>query len=131
VSLSEQSLIGGVLFEEGKGNIDTREPLFTANSKFDSDSMLEICMGGENYQIECQIKDLTLLYNTFQPTKDMLFSTFRKTIPNQGKIILLALQIGNYKLLEGTGTTIETSINAIGAATLGIELVKEDNFIFD
>ena len=50
------------MFENGDGGIGSQNPDFGAGLKFDSDSMLEVCMGGANYQIECKIKGLTLLY---------------------------------------------------------------------
>ena len=127
-----EGLFSGGFFYEGDLTFGAKNPSFGADSKFNSDSVLEICMGDANYQLECKIKDLTLLYNTFQPMLDLLHRMYRKIITkSKDKIILLAIQIGNYKLLEGAGTTIESSINTMGAATLGIELVKHNNFIFN
>jgi len=82
VSLLEQRLSRGIFLEDGYSNINTRIPGFEADSKFDSDSVLEVCMGGDNYQIECKIKDLTLLYNTYQEVENFLYPIHRKIITN-------------------------------------------------
>jgi len=38
-------------------------PTYSAGTKFDSNSLLEICPGGADYQLRCRIKDLNLIYN--------------------------------------------------------------------
>ena len=80
MSLSEGLLSGGIFYENGDGIVDSENPGFGAGSKFDSDSVLEVCMGDANYQIECKIKGLTLLYNTFQPALDLLYARHRKIL---------------------------------------------------
>jgi len=71
------------MFEDITGNIGEVNPIaYATGSKFDSDSVLEVCMGGG---VECHIKDLTLLYNTFQKASDLLFWTYRKIITKSRK----------------------------------------------
>ena len=61
-------------------------PTFSSGAKFDSNSVLEICMGDAgNYEISCEIKDLTILYNTLQPSQHQLHLNHRKIITNLRK----------------------------------------------
>ena len=77
MSLSQQLANGGLICSSGKESY-AGSPSFSSGTKFDSDSVLEICM--EDPYPECQVKDLTILYNTFQPTQHQLHLIHRKLI---------------------------------------------------
>ena len=62
MSISQQLANGGLICNSGKESY-AGNPSFSSGTKFDSDSVLEICM--EVPYPECQVRDLTILYNTF------------------------------------------------------------------
>jgi len=60
VSISYPILYGTTMSSDGTvaGN---EFPTYSTGTKFDSNSLLEICPGGADYQLRCRIKDLNLI----------------------------------------------------------------------